>query len=293
MTKVGSGRLTKMKKKKTDFEVYEATVGRVTELAEKHYVAKITSYFVVSEAEADAERAVADKERAEREPAETDEEHKRRFAALGLELSNDCRYPIASVEGYYGVKRDVATEGYDGEQQVDSVMEDQNADRMDTPTMEDQPTDRMNMAVIERSYYVVCAQSLLLGTFEGDMFYLAKKYKPASMLIWTREEQEARLYGRADFENGAGLQGTEKLGNDDTSQGNEAIRDYEKWATFDTFDVVAADAVAWSKIRGLDPARMASEEFHVTAIKELPERLTGWGGCSSMLAAKHYRETRK
>ena len=121
-----------------------------------------------------------------------------------------------------------------------------------------------NAPVLERSYFVVCPVNVAYENFRKTLIALARKYEQESVLIWSKDEQKAYLYGTTDDIH------------------------YTEWATFTTFNIDKAKEEVWSEFKSHHFV-FSSDDFVVGSATQLRDGHFD-GGPSSMLGAKHWRE---
>ena len=119
-------------------------------------------------------------------------------------------------------------------------------------------------AVREETFYVICPKVTPYEAFEQSIIALAKKYEQQAVVVWSCEQQKAKLIGTDDYEN------------------------YDVWGTFSNFNVDVALSEAWTQFKSHNFVFSSDTvDFIVESATELSNCANG---PTSFIAAKHFRK---
>ncbi len=125
----------------------------------------------------------------------------------------------------------------------------------------------------ERSFYVICPDNISFETFKSDMLHLTKHFEQQSVLIWSKDEETAYLYGTDDYKN------------------------YNLWKKFDTYSVNVIKQVkdiAWTQYNKdklcFNSLSDTSDGSEIISCTEFPKTIKGWGGMSDAIGAARFRK---
>lgn len=132
---------------------------------------------------------------------------------------------------------------------------------------------RDSVPSFERTFYVVCPDNVSFETFKNDMLHLTKHFEQQSVLIWSKDEEIAYLYGTDDYKN------------------------YSLWKVFNTYSINVikqSKDIAWTQYNKdklyFNNSAETLDGSIIISCTEFPKSIKGWGGMGDSIGAAHFRE---